>query len=455
MTIADLPTGPGSLYHDTLELLQELIRNACVNDLSADSGHEERNAQSLHNFFSEEIAAGTVTVQRFEPHPSRVSVAFSVAGSAQGEPLTLLGHTDVVPVDEPKWTRPPFAAHIEDGKIYGRGAVDMLFITATMAAITRAVARSGTPAGDLCFVALADEEARGGLGAGWIFEHHRDAFSWANCLSETGGSHLGERAIGFNIGEKGAAQRRLHVHGDPGHGSTPFGKDFVTVKIAEVARRLAAAPLPLHRGQVWEEFISAFRFDPDTHHLLLAGELTDKDYEVFGPLAAYAHAFSHTTVSQTVLRAGGAINVLPSHAWLELDIRPFPGQSQEEVDEYLRTALGDLAPHTTIEHLISEDATISRTDTALWQVIADTTLEVFPDAEVIPVLATGGSDLRFARRAGGQAYGFALHARGRDMASANSQLHAHDEHLYLEDLGLTVHGYRRVVERFLRVDIPA
>ncbi len=52
-------------------------------------------------------------------------------------------------------------------------------------------------------------------------------------------------------------------------------------------------------------------------------------------LAAYAHAFSHTTLAETVLRAGGAINVLPSHAYLEMDIRPFPGQTQDELDNFL------------------------------------------------------------------------------------------------------------------------
>ena len=172
----------------TIDLLRQLIRNACVNDLTADSGQEVRNAETLEEFF-----AGTdVKVQRFEPHPGRVSVAFTVEGTdSEAEPLTLLGHTDVVPVDNPKWTKDPFGAEIENGRIYGRGAMDMLFITAAMAAVTREVAQSAQrPRGTLTFVGCADEEARGGLGAGWIAEHEPDAFSWRNCLSETSGSCL-------------------------------------------------------------------------------------------------------------------------------------------------------------------------------------------------------------------------------------------------------------------------
>ena len=89
---------PG-LEHTTIELLKQLIRNACVNDLTADSGNEVRNAQSLEDFFAD--AGDSVEVRRFEPHPGRVSVAFTVPGSdPDAEPLTLLGHTDVVPIDE-------------------------------------------------------------------------------------------------------------------------------------------------------------------------------------------------------------------------------------------------------------------------------------------------------------------------------------------------------------------
>lgn len=453
-TPQESPQETHPLFATTLDLLQEMIRNACVNDLTPDSGEEYRNAETLERFF-----AGTgVTTQRFEPHPGRVSVAFTVEGTdPAAEPLTLLGHTDVVPVDEEKWTRPPFEAVIEGGKLYGRGAVDMLFITAAQAAVTRHVAQQAQagkrPRGTLTFVALADEEARGGLGAKWISEHHPDAFSWRNCLSETGGSHLpvrdGTDAVAFNVGEKGAGQRRLHVKGDAGHGSTPFGKESAVATIGAVAHRIAAARPPAVSNEIWEGFVNAFRFDPATTAALLDGTAGEEEFSQFGALAAYAHAFSHTTIAQTVLRAGEAINVLPSHAWLDMDIRPFPGQTQQDLDDFLRAALGDLADRVDIEHLITEPATHSPAAGPLWEAIVATAHEFFPDAAVIPVHATGGSDLRFARRLGGKGYGFAMHARNRDMAAANSQLHSHDEHLYLEDLNLTVSAYAALVTRFL------
>lgn len=455
------------MYEETVELLREMIRNACVNDFTPGSGQEVRNAQTLERFF-----AGTgVEVQRFEPEPGRVSVAFTVRGSggsggaggagasgdgrASGaEPLTLLGHTDVVPVDVDKWTHDPFAAEITpEGILYGRGAIDMLFITATMAAVTRQAARraqAGTPpTADLTFVACADEEARGGLGARWLAEHHPDAFSWRNCLSETGGSHLptadGSDAIVIYTGEKGAAQRRLHVTGDAGHGSAPYGRESAIALIGQVAQAIAACQSPVADSDVWHGFVNAFGLDPQAADAARTGQ----DYTTLGTLAPYAHAASHTTIAQTVLRAGGPINVLPSHAYLEMDIRPLPGVTQDDVDDMLRDALGPLADAVRIERLISEPATESPASGPLWEAMSSAIKEHFPDAAIVPVHATGGSDLRFARRLGGVGYGFALHERARDLAQVNAELHSHDEKLYLADLELTLKAYQSVVEKMV------
>ncbi|MCQ9353521.1 M20/M25/M40 family metallo-hydrolase [Corynebacterium sp. 153RC1] len=445
------------LHADALGLLKELVRNACVNDLTANSGQEVRNANTLERFFHAEIQAGLIRATRFEPHPGRVSIAFTLPANAPEAPLTFLGHTDVVPIDPAKWTRPAFDAHIEDGKIYGRGTIDMLFITAAMATALRQLARisdaANPPApaprhGEVTFVALADEEARGGLGAKWLRDHAPDAFSWENCVSETGGAHIhgqdGHDSVTITVGEKGAAQRRLHVHGSAGHGSAPYGKDSAVVKIGEVARRLAHAAPEVTQDPIWGGFVGAFRFDPDTEAALLRGE----GYEHLGELAGYGHAVSHLTIAQTVLRAGKAINVLPSHAYLECDIRTLPGQSDEDVDALITAALGELAGEVEIEHLISEPASVSPTDHRLYRAIEATLRDAFPNSTAVPILSSGGSDLRFARRAGGVGYGFAIHAPSRTLGEVFSQLHAHDEHLYLEDFELTVQGYLALLRNF-------
>lgn len=428
---------------ETLDLLRRLIALQSVNDLTPDSGNEEAAADLFESYFD----GLPVEVERIEPHPGRTTLVVTLRGSdPSAQPLTFLGHTDVVPVDEKHWTHPPFAGEISEGSIWGRGSVDMLHLTAAMAVVTRRLAeevsRGGArPAGTLTFVAAADEEARGGLGVPWIGEHRVDAFPWDAQLSEMGGAHIrgarGKDSVVVIVGEKGAAQRRLHVRGDAGHGSIPLGRVSAVEMLARVSRALSQAQWPQASDEIWAGFVRAFEFDSELEESLISGTYRG-DYGEFGDLAAYAHAISHMTVAQTVARAGGPINVLPSSGELELDIRTLPGQSDDDVDRAITEALGELADHVTIKRLLSEQATASSIDTKLYRAIEETLTQANPGAKVVPILFPGGSDLRVGRHKGGVGYGFGSCSSGATLGQVYSQLHAHDEHIAVEDVVSTV-----------------
>ncbi len=457
----EAPAGKGiivrtqSLGDQTVDLLGRLVRLGCVNDLTADSGGEERAADLLEDLF----AGLPVSIERITPHPGRTSLVVTVEGAdprSAGTPLTLLGHTDVVPVDTAKWTRDPFGAQIEDDVMWGRGTVDMLHMTAAMAVVTREVARraqEGAPlARSLVFVAAADEEARGGLGVPWIGDNKPNALPWDAALSEMGGAHVRGRRGGDSVvvvvGEKGAAQRRLHIRGDAGHGSVPLGRMSAVERLAQVSAALSAARWPTATDEVWAGFVRAFEFDETTETSLINGTY-EGDYSEFEDLAAFAHAISHVTVAQTVAHSGGPINVMPSHATLELDIRTLPGVNDDDVDAAIAAALGDLAEHVTIERLLSEAATASSIDTDLYRVIEAALTQRYPGTRVVPVFFPGGSDLRVARRLGGIGYGFGAVDSGASLGQVYSQLHAHDEHIALADVRATAEVLHEVVTSYL------
>ena len=440
-----------SLGDQTVDLLGRLVRLGCVNDLTADSGGEERAADLLEEFF----AGLPVSIERITPHPGRTSLVVTVEGAdprSAGTPLTLLGHTDVVPVDTAKWTRDPFGAQIEDDVMWGRGTVDMLHMTAAMAVVTREVARraqEGAPlTRSLVFVAAADEEARGGLGVPWIGDNKPNALPWDAALSEMGGAHVRGRRGGDSVvvvvGEKGAAQRRLHIRGDAGHGSVPLGRMSAVERLAQVSAALSAARWPTATDEVWAGFVRAFEFDETIETSLINGTY-EGDYSEFEDLAAFAHAISHVTVAHS----GGPINVLPSHATLELDIRTLPGVNDDDVDAAIAAALGDLAEHVTIERLLSEAATASSIDTDLYRVIEAALTQRYPGTRVVPVFFPGGSDLRVARRLGGIGYGFGAVDSGASLGQVYSQLHAHDEHIALADVRATAEVLHEVVTSYL------
>src|SRR2546422_4491890 len=158
---------------EVTELLQQLIRNSCVNDGTEASGHESRSAGVLRSY----LDGPGLELESYEPAPGRASLVARIEGRRRDAPsLLLMGHTDVVPANPDGWQRDPFGGELVDGVVWGRGAVDMLNLTASMAVAFRGLAESGfTPEGTLTYLAVADEEALGTYGAGWMVQNQLDA----------------------------------------------------------------------------------------------------------------------------------------------------------------------------------------------------------------------------------------------------------------------------------------
>ncbi|MFV1990510.1 MAG: M20/M25/M40 family metallo-hydrolase, partial [Acidimicrobiales bacterium] len=196
---------------EIVELLQTLIRNECVNDGAITSGHEIRNAQLLNDYLSSDCE-----VEIFEPYPGRGSLVGRIEGSDPDAPkLCLMGHLDVVPVNPDGWDEDPFGGELIDGEIWGRGAVDMLNLTSSMAVVFhRLAAENFRPKGDLIFFGVADEEAGGTYGAGWFSENSWDGVACDYVLTESGG--LTSRSdngpvVAMHVAEKGYDWRVLTV----------------------------------------------------------------------------------------------------------------------------------------------------------------------------------------------------------------------------------------------------
>ena len=437
-------TGP------TTELLQTLIRNQCVNDGSIDSGHEIRNAELLENYLS---GAG-IGVEQFESSPGRVSMVARIEGSDPSAPtLCLMGHTDVVPVNPAGWSRDPFGGELVAGEVWGRGAIDMLNITASMAVAFRELARSGSkPKGTVVYFGVADEEAGGTWGAQWMCDNHWDAIRSDFVLTEMGGwSGVGPhdvRRFIVNTGEKGIAWRRLSVKGTPAHGSMPFGSDNALVTAAEVVRRIAAYQPAAQISDTWKSRVRSMVLPDD----LRAGLLDPaRIWETIGtlppPLARTCHADTHTTFSPNVMHGGTKTNMIPDLVEIDVDIRTVPGTTQADVDAHLREALGDLFAHVGVSPLQQFDATESPRGNVLWDAIASATQVAYPGAELQPGVIVGGTDARFLRRKGAVAYGTGLFSEEVTFESFGTRFHGNDERIDVESLGLAADFWVHIAKK--------
>ena len=445
--MTDDPTG------DVTLLLQELIRNACVNDGSPESGFESRSAATLASWFD----GSGLDMQTYEPWPGRTSLVARIEGRDPSAPsLTLLGHTDVVPANAAGWRRDPFGGDLVGGEVWGRGATDMLNLTSSMAvAVRRLAARGFRPRGTLVYAAVADEEALGTYGARHLVDHEPDAVLTDYVITEGGGSVM-NTATGPKVfaaaAEKGTYWCRLVVSGTPGHASRPFRSDNALVKAAEVVRRIDGYRPEIRIGDVWRRHLAGLDLDPD-----VAAALTDparvRDVldELPGlALARTAHACTQTTFAPTVMHAGSKVNVIPDRVELELDVRTLPGQRAADVRAMLDEILGDdLRGSVEIDAYGDDPSTASPVDTPLWAAMTRAATGLRPEVRLVPTLIAGATDARFFRRAGATAYGFGLMSGRIPIDELVTMFHGDDERVDQESLRLTTDLWEHLVLDFL------
>ena len=436
--------------NQTVDLLQTMIRNACVNDGTPESGQEVRNADVLQTFLE-----GTgLDLQRYEPTPGRTSLVARIEGSDPTAPsLCLMGHTDVVPVNPDGWDRDPFGGELVDNEIWGRGAVDMLNLTAGQAVAFRTLANQGfKPRGDLIFFAVADEESGSAHGARWMADHHYADIKADYVLTENGGLHSGPDtapAISVNVAEKSVAWRRLTVSGTPGHGSMPYRTDNALVKAAAVIQRLAEYQPAARFHELWRARVEAMGLPEEAKQQLLDEDQVD-EFLANLPSAATAshlHACTHATFSPNVGHAAGKTNVIPDQVSIEVDIRTLPGDLS--VADHLREALGDLADHVETEVLINDASSASRIDTPLWDSLERAINKPFPSARLNPQFSVGFTDARVYREHGAVVYGAGLLSPTIDAGEFGRRFHGHNERIDVESLRLTTQMYLDVCQDLL------
>jgi acetylornithine deacetylase/succinyl-diaminopimelate desuccinylase-like protein len=354
------------------------------------------------------------------------------------------------------WTHDPFGGELIDGEVWGRGAVDMLNLTSSMAVAFKHLATTGfKPKGTLIYFGVADEEAGGLYGAEWALEHHLDALRSDYVLTELGGwSSVGDdgtRRFTVNVGEKGLAWRRLRVTGTPGHGSMPFGTDNALVKAAEVVRRLSTYRPAAQLSDIWRGQVAAMSLPDELRVGLTDPARLEAALETLPPpVARMCHAMTHTTISPNVAHGGQKTNVIPDVIDLDVDIRTLPGVTRDDVDALLAEVLGDLAPHVEVSILQDSQATASSTANPLWDAIAARTQVAYPGAELIPGLIVGGTDARFFRERGAVAYGAGLFSPSINVGTFSARFHGNDERIDVESLGLATDFWIGIAEHLLR-----
>jgi succinyl-diaminopimelate desuccinylase len=377
---------------DPVALLQRLIRCPSVTPIDAGVMDVVAEALTVQGFAVERL--------RFEGNGSYpVDNLFATRGSG-GPHLLFAGHTDVVPAgDESAWHHPPFAAEIEDGILYGRGAADMKSgVAAFIAAASRLPADHP---GTLSLAITNDEEADSVNGTepliDWaIARGHR--FDLAIVGEPSARVSAGDSV---KIGRRGSLNGRIRVTGAQGHSAYP---------------ERAINPLPVAAALVLK--LSSTPLDAGSAH------------------------FPPSTLAVTAVETGNpASNVIPGAVTIAFNIRFNEQWDPQSLDAWIGERIEEVAPHgCTIAYAQAGRPAISflsPLDGAADRLLA--AIERKTGAR--PELATWGgtSDARFIAR----------HCPAIELGIPGPTLHKTDEHIALADLEALTALYAYVSADFL------
>jgi len=401
---------PLNAVDEVVDLVRALIRFDTSNtgELATTKGEAECARWVAEQL--EEVGYETEYIEAGAPGRGNVFTRLKGADSSRGA-LMLHGHLDVVPAEASDWSVHPFSGALEDGYVWGRGAVDMKDMVGMLIAVARAFKRSGTvPPRDLVFAFVSDEEAGGNYGCKWLVENRPDLFEGVTeAVGEVGGFSLtiprregGERTLYLiETAEKAMMWMRLSARGRAGHGSMIHDNNAVTA-VAEATAKLGRHQFPVVLTDSVEQFLTAvaeetgYTFDVDSPDL--EGAIAK-----LGPIARIVGATLRDTANPTMLKAGYKANVIPATAEAVIDCRVLPGRLeafQREVDEII-------GPDVTREWITELPPYETSFDGELLDAMNNALLTADPEARTVPYMLSGGTDAKHFATLGIRCFGFA------------------------------------------------
>ncbi len=439
-------TGPAAstsaAEDEVVGLASDLIRIDTTNTGDSDTLVGERAAAEYVAGKLSEVGFDTTYVESGAPGRGNVIARLRGADPSRGA-LLVHGHLDVVPADAAEWSVHPFSGAVQDGYLWGRGAVDMKDMVAMTIAVARQFRREGVvPPRDLVFAFLADEEAGGLQGSHWLVEHRPELFEGCTeAVSEVGGFSLtvreGRRLYLIQTAEKGIAWMRLRARALAGHGAVVHEDNAVTA-LCEAVARLGNHRFPLVMTDSVQEFLTAVG---EESGLDFSGENLEGAVAKLGVLARLIGATLRDTANPTMLDAGYKANVIPSTAEAVVDCRVLPGRQaafEREVDELL-------GPDVTREWVLNLPPVETTFDGDLVAAMDTAILQEDPGARTIPYMLFGGTDAKAFSQLGMRCFGFSPLRLPPDLDFA-ALFHGVDERVPVDGLAFGA----RVLDHFLR-----
>ncbi|QGK70325.1 M20/M25/M40 family metallo-hydrolase [Allosaccharopolyspora coralli] len=427
---------------EVVELTSDLIRIDTSNTGDPETLKPERPAAEYVAAKLTEVGYEVTYVESGE-NPGRGNVIARLPGADRSRGALLVhGHLDVVPAAAADWSVHPFSGAVQDGYLWGRGAVDMKDMLGMMLAVARRLKRDGlTPERDIVFAFLSDEEAGSFHGAQWLVDHRPELFEGCvEAISEVGGFSVtlkdGVRTYLVQTAEKGIRWLKMRAHARAGHGSMVHEDNAVT-QLATAVSRLGQHRFPIVMTDSVQEFLDGVT------------EMTGWDFPAddldgavakLGNLSRIVGATLRDIANPTMLDAGYKHNVIPAVAEAAVDCRVLPGR-----EAAFEREVADLVGPDIELDWVGLPPVETKFEGRLVDSMSDSLLAEDPDARMLPYMMSGGTDAKSFARLGMNCYGFAPLRLPADL-DFSALFHGVDERVPVDALRFGT----RVLDRFIR-----
>ncbi|WP_153737535.1 M20 family peptidase [Aquibacillus halophilus] len=372
---------------------------------------------------------------------------------ASKNPIGLAAHYDVVPVlegTESNWEQPPYSGNVVDGLIWGRGALDdKVGVIGIMEAVEYLLQEGYSPVRDMYFMFGFDEEIGGEEGAKAIVETLTERNVRFDFVLDEGGAIVENMVPGVEspvgvvgVSEKGSATAELSIEGSGGHSSQP--KDHTNIgRISKAIAKLEDTQFKADLRGPGEDL-----FEFVTPEMGIGMKYIFANKAIFEPVIENillkqpaSAALIRTTIAPTIFQAGEQYNALPEKATAIVNLRVMPGESLEDVKQFLEETIDD--DEIEVKLSGSEASQVSSSKGWQFEAIQQASRNVYPQSVIAPYLMFAGSDAKHYDKISENTYRFLpVLLTSEDL----KRMHGTNEHLSVENFVNAIKFYVEVIK---------
>ena len=380
------------------------------------------------------------------------ALLFKWEGLSHDAPTVLMSHYDVVSVEEDKWDKPAFDGIIENGVLWGRGALDTkVTLNAILQAAEQLIADGFVPKNDVYFAFGGDEEING-HGAKDIVALFKSRGITPGIVVDEGGAvvtnvipGVKEPAALIGISEKGMANIEYSVSGGGGHASAP-AKMTPVGRLSRACVKMEKHPFKFRLTKPAAEF-----FDTVCRHSTFLYRLIFGNLWCFSPVlnligrlcGGELNAMVRTTTAFTQMQGSQGANVIPPYAYMVSNHRIADGETVDSLLNRIKKIVNDDKVNIRVLTGVNPPP-VSRTDCEAWERVSAATAEVWQDAIVSPYYMLACSDSRNWGEISDKVYRFSAMALSKE---ERGTIHGNNERVPLGTITKAIEFYIRLIKK--------